>query len=215
VRLFWRWTGAIFFALVFVFLVVTGIGTSLPIDHHASCFATFEEPAGYLFAKIADDGTSTLWRPDLSSAVLIAGSGPTAVWQETDKHGRSLTYHTTMYVQGKMLARSVDYVPGMSFAGTWTFEIAPDRTSPMPQHGQLPAKSMFGQLLVDAMKRSTGAEYGPASPTRVTITEDGKIYNPFFRFMARYAFGYTASLQTYLDDLRLLTGQNSTISCDV
>jgi hypothetical protein len=208
-----RWSVAIFFALVFFFLVLTWIVTGLPIEHQASCFATFEVPAGYLFAKIADDGTSTRWRPDISSAILVSGSGPTAVWRETDKRGRSLMDRTTSFAEGKMLARTVDYVPGMAFAGTWTFEIAPDRTSPMPQHVQPAAKSTFGEFLVDAMNRSIQAQYGPPSPTRVTITEDGKIYNPFFRFMARFAFGYAPSLETYFEDLRLLTDQTSTIQC--
>ena len=33
------------------------------------------------------------------------------------------------------------------------------------------------------------------------ITEDGEIYNVIFRFMARYFFGYTASIEGYLRDL--------------
>ena len=35
----------------------------------------------------------------------------------------------------------------------------------------------------------------------VTITEDGEIYNPFFRFMARFIFGYTATMERNLRDL--------------
>ena len=37
--------------------------------------------------------------------------------------------------------------------------------------------------------------------TRVTITERGEIYNPLFRFMARFVFGYTKSLETGLKGL--------------
>lgn len=37
--------------------------------------------------------------------------------------------------------------------------------------------------------------------TRVTITEDGEIYNPFFRFMARFVFGYEGTARTYLEGL--------------
>ena len=33
------------------------------------------------------------------------------------------------------------------------------------------------------------------------IREDGEIYNVFFRFMARFFFGYTASIEGYLRDL--------------
>lgn len=36
----------------------------------------------------------------------------------------------------------------------------------------------------------------------VTITENGEIYNPVFRFMARFVFGYEATMKQYLDDLQ-------------
>lgn len=35
----------------------------------------------------------------------------------------------------------------------------------------------------------------------VTITEEGEIYNVIFRFMARFVFGYTATMEQYLVDL--------------
>lgn len=37
--------------------------------------------------------------------------------------------------------------------------------------------------------------------TRLTITEDGEIYNPFFRFMARFVFGYEGTMHGYLEGL--------------
>lgn len=37
--------------------------------------------------------------------------------------------------------------------------------------------------------------------TTLRITEDGEIYNPLFRFMARFVFGYTATQERYLDAL--------------
>jgi uncharacterized protein YndB with AHSA1/START domain len=35
----------------------------------------------------------------------------------------------------------------------------------------------------------------------LTITENGEIYNPFFRAMARFVFGYEATIASYLDAL--------------
>jgi hypothetical protein len=35
----------------------------------------------------------------------------------------------------------------------------------------------------------------------VRITEDGKVRNPVFRFMSRFVFGYTSTMDTYLRDL--------------
>jgi hypothetical protein len=35
----------------------------------------------------------------------------------------------------------------------------------------------------------------------LTVTEAGEIYNPIFRFMARFIFGYNGSIDSYLDSL--------------
>ena len=34
--------------------------------------------------------------------------------------------------------------------------------------------------------------------TTVTITEHGEVYNPFFRFMSRFVFGHTATIDGFL-----------------
>ena len=40
-----------------------------------------------------------------------------------------------------------------------------------------------------------------AGGSHVTITEDGEIYNPFFRFMSRFVFGYNATLNEFVKNL--------------
>jgi uncharacterized protein YndB with AHSA1/START domain len=46
-------------------------------------------------------------------------------------------------------------------------------------------------------------EIAPAAGgSRLTITEDGEIYNPLFRVMARFVFGYEATIETYLSSLQ-------------
>jgi hypothetical protein len=37
--------------------------------------------------------------------------------------------------------------------------------------------------------------------TLVTITEDGEVSNVLFRFMSRYIFGHTATIDGYLESL--------------
>ncbi len=39
------------------------------------------------------------------------------------------------------------------------------------------------------------------SGTAVTLTEDGRIDNPLFRFMARFVLGYEATMRDYLEGL--------------
>jgi uncharacterized protein YndB with AHSA1/START domain len=40
-----------------------------------------------------------------------------------------------------------------------------------------------------------------AEGTRLTITEDGEVKNPIFRFLARFVFGHTRTMETYLRNL--------------
>ena len=42
--------------------------------------------------------------------------------------------------------------------------------------------------------------------TTVTITENGEVYNPLFRFVSRYIMGHTASIDRYLTALAARTG---------
>jgi len=35
----------------------------------------------------------------------------------------------------------------------------------------------------------------------LTITEDGDVYNPIFRFVSRFIMGHTATIERYLDDI--------------
>ena len=45
---------------------------------------------------------------------------------------------------------------------------------------------------------------------RVTLTENGEIYNPVFRFMARFVFGYHATMDAYLKALGKKFGEDVT-----
>jgi uncharacterized protein YndB with AHSA1/START domain len=38
--------------------------------------------------------------------------------------------------------------------------------------------------------------------TTLRITEDGEVYNPVFRFVSRFIFGHTATIEKYLADVR-------------
>jgi hypothetical protein len=47
-----------------------------------------------------------------------------------------------------------------------------------------------------------------AGGAALRITEDGEVYNVIFRFMARYIFGHTGTMETYLRDLGRRFGEN-------
>jgi len=50
-------------------------------------------------------------------------------------------------------------------------------------------------------------ELAPAAGgTRLTITERGEVYNPIFRFMSRFVFGYTGTMDSCLSALKQRLG---------
>ena len=80
------------------------------------------------------------------------------------------------------------------------------------------AEEVSGQRLVTRIL-DTNLGYGgkwtyefiPESDgTRVKITEDGVVSNIFFRFMSRYVFGHTATMDSYLTSLAKRFGENAT-----
>jgi len=53
--------------------------------------------------------------------------------------------------------------------------------------------------------------FKPEGPdTRVAITEDGVVSNVIFRFLSKYAFGHTATIDTYLKSLGKQFGETVT-----
>lgn len=44
--------------------------------------------------------------------------------------------------------------------------------------------------------------------TRLTITEDGEVHNPVFRFLARFVFGHGGTLETFLVSLGRRFGED-------
>jgi len=50
-----------------------------------------------------------------------------------------------------------------------------------------------------------------AGETELTITENGEVYNPLFRALARFVFGHTATMDAYLRSLAVHFGESTTI----
>jgi uncharacterized protein YndB with AHSA1/START domain len=58
--------------------------------------------------------------------------------------------------------------PDQPFGGTWTWEIESGIPGPLP------------------------------AGTHLKLTERGEVYNPLFRFMSRYVFGYEGTMQSHI-----------------
>jgi hypothetical protein len=46
--------------------------------------------------------------------------------------------------------------------------------------------------------------------SELSITEDGEVYNPIFRFMARFVFGHTATMDAFIKHLQAKVTQSAT-----
>jgi uncharacterized membrane protein len=87
--------------------------------------------------------------------------------------------------------------------GTVNFELAED----------VPSKRMVTRILDTDLGYSGKWTYvfvPENGGTRVTITEDGEVSNVLFRFMSRYVFGQTATMDGYLNSLAKKFGENTT-----
>lgn len=69
--------------------------------------------------------------------------------------------------------------------------------------GRIVGESAFGGTWTYVLEESGGS-------TTLAITEDGEIYNPIFRFLARFVFGHAATMETYLRDVGRKFGENVT-----
>lgn len=87
--------------------------------------------------------------------------------------------------------------------GTINYELAED----------VPAQRMVTRILDTDLGFSGKWTYTFAAEdggTRVTIREDGEVSNVLFRFMSRYVFGHTATIDSYLTSLGKRFGETVT-----
>lgn len=124
------------------------------------------------------------------------------------------------------VARSTEevwqYITYVDRFPTWRPDV--DNVQMLPPRDGLPAWTEYGSggglpLYVESMdpqrrlvvRIGEGLPFGgtwtyelvPAGPTatRLTITEDGEVYSPIFRFVGRFFIGYDATLKRYRDAL--------------
>jgi uncharacterized membrane protein len=85
--------------------------------------------------------------------------------------------------------------------GTVNYELVED----------IPAQRMVTRILDTDLGYSGKWTYAftpEGAGTRVTITEDGEVSNVIFRFMSRYVFGHTATMDAYLTALGKRFGED-------
>jgi uncharacterized protein YndB with AHSA1/START domain len=79
--------------------------------------------------------------------------------------------------------------------GDITFEVA-ESHPPLRLISRIADRSLpFGGTWTYELERE-------GTGTRLTVTERGEVFNPVFRFMSRFIFGHTATIDRFLRDLQ-------------
>ena len=76
---------------------------------------------------------------------------------------------------------------------------------------ELPAEKLVTRIVDQDLGYSGSWTYqfvAADNGTRIRITEDGDVPNVFFRFMSRFVFGHTATMETYLKNLGRKFGED-------
>jgi uncharacterized protein YndB with AHSA1/START domain len=165
--------------LVFVVvLIVVVVGALLPKGHVASRRARFSAPPDRVFAIISDVGGTAAWRRDISKIELLPSDDGKPMFREHGGHD-AITYRVEAIEPPRLMrVRIAD--PNLPFGGTWSYALAP--------------------------REGEGGGAG-AGGTELTITERGEVYNPVFRFMSRFVFSQTATIDAYLRALGTKLGE--------
>lgn len=96
--------------------------------------------------------------------------------------------------------KSVELLPAAAGSLAWRETSGRDMVSYAADEMRAPAR--FVARITDRSLPYGGRwvyELAPAgNGTRLMTTEEGEVYNPIFRFMSRYVFGQTATIEKYL-----------------
>jgi uncharacterized protein YndB with AHSA1/START domain len=152
-------------------LVVFGVGAALPVAHSAQVSREVSGSPDEVWAVLNDVEEYPTWRSDVARVTRVAADVTRADGSAGSRAWRE---------EGS--------------AGPLTLEVTESD----------PPRRLVTRIVDQGLPfggRWTYELEPTGSGTRVLITEDGEIYNPAFRFMARFVFGYRATMETYLSDL--------------
>jgi Polyketide cyclase / dehydrase and lipid transport len=147
--------------------------------------------------------------PEKHTAVRLAryNQPPDAIWQTITNYERFPSWRSNV--------KSIEPLKSPDAAAAWRELDAHGNGLPYHVIGSDPPRRLIVEIsdpkLPFGGTWSTDIQPNPPNGSTVQITENGEIHNVFFRFMSRYTFGYTATMDTYLKDLGKKFGQTVTI----
>jgi hypothetical protein len=132
-----------------------------------------------------------------ASAVASIAAPPEAVW--------ALVHDFSAWPSWNPAIRTMERLPDRDGQAVWAFSESSGRITTRVVESAPPGGGRPGRLVtrIDDPDLPFGGSWtweiaAAGAGTEVRITEDGEVYNPIFRFMARFVFGHDGTLKAYL-----------------
>jgi hypothetical protein len=163
-------------------------------------------PVGLLVvvAVIAIAIGSALPREHVATVRIRLAATPTAVWAILDDPLAAATWRKDL--------KSVDALPDVGGHRSWR-EITSSETITYVLDESTPLQSRTTRIADENLPFGGRWEFSLSAEgagTVVTVTERGFVSPALFRFMARYVFGYTKTLEDYLSALAAHLNEKAT-----
>jgi uncharacterized protein YndB with AHSA1/START domain len=146
-------------------------------------------------------GGLVLPKAHTARSYAIINAPPDAIW-------RALT-DVEAFPSWRSDVSRVELLSATSGRKTWR-EIGKHGTITFEEVRADPPRQLVGRIADPSLPFGGSWTYDVApidGATRVTITEDGVVHNPVFRFMSRFVFGHHATQEAYLRALGRKFGQ--------
>jgi uncharacterized protein YndB with AHSA1/START domain len=207
-----RWLyiiGGLFLALVVIIGLVAAIGAMLPQGHVATRRARYAQPPARVFAIISDVASAASWRNELTRVEIVTrlpATSSSMISRSADGAAEASAAGATIDMRDVVAHDAV--VEGTVFREHQGNEAVTYRVE------KIDAPRVLVTRIADTNLPWGGSwtyELTPAGEgTLLTITERGEVYNPIFRFMSRFVFSHTATIDTYLRALGAKLGEATT-----
>jgi uncharacterized protein YndB with AHSA1/START domain len=142
----------------------------------------------------------------VASKTLTLRRTPEAVWQVITDFANQTTWNSEM--------KSVERLPDRNGHEVWQEEMSGMKI-PLETLEKDAPKKLVRRIASEDLGFGGDWEYILTSTIeggcQLTITERGKVPNPMFRFMSKYVFGHTATMEKYLTALAGKFGETPVI----